>query len=282
MLLLLTIACGELGPEPVEGETAAAPDSGDSGGDSGRDSGEDSGDTGVVEVVRTLRLGIPSYAAPGTAEWEGFVVGAAATDGFVILNPDSGPGSNIDETYVTASADARARGVRVLGYVPTTYGTRDPEHVDGDVNQYTTWYNVDGVFFDEVSSDCEAFAAWYAARAAAANGLVSSGDALVVYNPGAITCAEHLDGADVIVVAEDRMAQLTRFVAAEWMAAYPPERFMFLAYDAPGVDLGQNLKFVHDQGIGWTYITDDRPRDPWDELPTYWDAEVAAVVEFVE
>lgn len=282
MLLLLTLACGEPADTGPDADSGGATDTDTAGGDSGGGDSADTDDTGGVEPVRTLRLGIPSYANAGTAEWTGFVEGAAATDGFVIVNPDSGPGSTIDEAWLTSVEEARALGVTVLGYVPTGYGTREADAIDGDVNQYTTWYGVDGIFFDEVGEDCEGLAGWYAERAAAADALVSSGDALVVMNPGLVTCAAYLDAADVLVVAEDRLALISDFEPAAWMASYGPERFMFLAYDAAGADLGQTLKFVHDASIGWTYITDDRPRNPWDELPTYWEAEVSAVVEFVE
>lgn len=281
-MLLLTLACGEPGATGPGSDSAAVADNDTGQADSGAADSGDSGDSGGAEPVRTMRLGIPGYAYAESAEWEGFVEGAEATGGFVIVNPDSGPGSTIDEAWVAAVAAARERGVVVLGYVPTGYGTREAESVDADVNQYTTWYDVDGIFFDEVGEECEALAGWYVERAAAADALVSSGDAFVVLNPGLLTCAAYLDAADVLVVAEDRLAQISDFEPADWMAEFGPERFMFLAYDAPGSDLGQTLKYVHDAGIGWTYITDDRPRNPWDELPSYWEAEVSAVIEFVE
>lgn len=281
MLLLFILACtGEFPDSGVD--TGRAVDSGPQDSDTEQEESGHTGDSDSGVPALTLRLGIPNQTEPGSEVWEGFVTGAEATGGFVVLNPDSGPGSVLDADWLAAVEAARARGVRVLGYVPTTLGTRDAESVDGDVNQYTTWYDVDGIWFDEVPADCGSLAPWYAERARAADALVSGGDAFVVLNPGKISCEDYLEAADVLVVAYDRLPQITDFVAPTWMAGHGRERFMFVAYDAPGSDLGQTLKFVHDAGIGWTVVTDDRPRDPFDALPTYWESEVAAVTEFVE
>lgn len=276
MTCLLVVACS------TSAEDSAGPgDTTDSGSvdtaDSGGSDTADTGDTGNVVLPGDLRLAIPAYAYPGSEAWAGFVAGAVATGGFMVMNPASGPGSVIDEVYVSAVAEAQAQGVLVLGYVPTGYGLREADEVDGDVNQYAFWYGVDGIFFDEVASDCPAFAPWYAERAEAANGLDADGDAFIAYNPGVITCADYLDAADVLVVAEDQLGNLHNFEAADWMADVDPGRFWLLAHDTSASVLGDALQWVRDNGIGWVYLTNDRMPNPWDALPSYWDEEVGAV-----
>ena len=128
-----------------------------------------------------------------------------------------------------------------------------------------------------MASDCPTFAPWYAERSAAADVLDADGDAFIAYNPGVITCADYLDAADVLVVAEDQLGYLHNFEAAEWMAAYDPGRFWLLAHDTGASVLGDTLQWVRDNGIGWVYLTNDRMPNPWDALPSYWDEEVAAV-----
>ncbi len=277
LAVLFTVGCstavGDSGGSADSEDTGTGGDAGDSG---DTDSG-DTGDTGEEVLPGDLRLAIPAYAYPGSAAWNGFVAGAAATGGFIVANPASGPGSVIDEAYVTGVAEAQALGVPVLGYVPTAYGLREADEVDGDVNQYAFWYGVDGIFFDEVAQDCPTFAPWYAERAAAADALDADGDAFIAYNPGVLTCADYLDAADVLVVAEEQLGYLSDFEAAAWMADYDPGRFWLLAHDTSAPVLGETLQWVRDNGIGWVYLTNDRLPNPWDALPSYWDEEVAAV-----
>ncbi len=39
------------------------------------------------------------------------------------------------------------------------------------------------------------------------------------------------------------------------------------------------LRQAHERRLGWIYITDDRGNNPWDRLPSYWDAEVKELLE---
>ena len=273
MILSLLLACTAPAPTDTAEPTDTAPE--DTGGDTAADTGADTADTGEL-ADRGLRLGIPSYAHPTSVDWPLFVAGAAATGGFVIINPSSGPGGVVDAAYVTAVVEAQAQGVVVIGYVATTYGDKTAGQVDTEIGRYVDWYGVDGIFFDEVSSDCTTWASRYAARAGTANTLLGH-DAWIVYNPGVITCAEYLDAADVLVVVEGARFELLEWAAEPWMADYRPERFAYLGYEVPSQYLGETLSAVVAQGVGFVYVTDGRPPNPWLQTPRYWDEEVAAV-----
>lgn len=276
MTFLLILAC--IAPpaadsaEPVE--PAPADDDGDTAADTAGDTA-DTADTGPLDDLG-LRLGIPSYAHPSSEDWPRFVAGAAATGGFLVINPSSGPGGVVDAAYVTAVIEAQAQGAVVIGYVATTYGDKTAGQVDTEVGRYVDWYGVDGIFFDEVASDCATWASFYATRAGVVDAALGR-DAWIVYNPGILTCAEYLDSADVLVVAEGARHELLEWAAASWMADHRPERFAYLGYDVPSQYLGETLAAVVAQGVGFVYATDGKIPNPWLQTPTYWDAEVAAV-----
>lgn len=39
----------------------------------------------------------------------------------------------------------------------------------------------------------------------------------------------------------------------------------------------EEVEKAKEAGIGWIYVTDDVLPNPWDTLPSYWEAEIAAI-----
>jgi hypothetical protein len=74
----------------------------------------------------------------------------------VILNPASGPGAKRDPTYVNVVSDFRKAGGKVLGYISTQYARRDISLIERDLRTYLAFYEVDGVFLDEMSGSKDA------------------------------------------------------------------------------------------------------------------------------
>ena len=77
---------------------------------------------------------------------------------YVVLNPDSGPGTVSYSTFVTKVAAARSQGATVVGYVDTGYGGRALASVKTDIDRYRAWYGVNAFFFDQTPYDCSAIA----------------------------------------------------------------------------------------------------------------------------
>jgi hypothetical protein len=69
-----------------------------------------------------------------------------------VINPHNGPGDFKDTTYATEVLKLQSAGITVLGYTFTNYGQRGINLIFQDINKYTLWYNVDGIFFDEVAN----------------------------------------------------------------------------------------------------------------------------------
>lgn len=68
---------------------------------------------------------------------------------FALVNPNSGPGTSTDPTYVDLCALLGASGIRTVGYVSTLWGERSEATILSEIDAYHDWYGVEGVFFDE-------------------------------------------------------------------------------------------------------------------------------------
>jgi hypothetical protein len=182
----------------------------------------------------------------------------------VIVNPDSGPGAREGRAYSRAVRALQAAGIRVLGYVPTSYGGRPLTDVLADVRRYLAWYGVDGIFFDEASSDA-ALLPYYRALGRAARG---PGGATVVLNPGVPPAAGYFDVADVVVTFEGTHAGYASAMETtpDWLRRMRPDRVAHLVYDATRA---QALDAVADASAGYVYVTSGAMPNPWRSLPTY-------------
>jgi hypothetical protein len=189
----------------------------------------------------------------------------------VVVNPDSGPGAGEGRAYAEAVRTLQAAGIRVLGYVPTTYGARPLADVLADVRRYLAWYRVDGIFFDEASSDA-ALLPYYHALSRQARG---GADRLVVLNPGVPPAAGYFDLADVVVTFEGPYAGYGAAMAAtpDWLARMRPDRVAHLIY---GATRAEALDAATDAAAGYVYVTSGAMPNPWRSLPTYLDAEEEA------
>ena len=175
---------------------------------------------------------------------------------------------------------SQAAGLTILGYVHTSYGARPDAEIKAEIDAYATWYLVDGIFFDEASTDC-ARQGYYAGLTAYARQRTSSHRAVrTALNPGTQTNECYLSVADVIVTFEgDATTYQRSYAAPSWVANYPHSRFWHLVYN---VSTAQQMRTIvqlsKERGAGWVYVTPDTLPNPWDTLPTgsYWSGELAA------
>jgi hypothetical protein len=212
---------------------------------------------------------VPAYVPPH--ELAALAAGARRPR-MVILNPDSGPGAEERRAYGEAVRTLQAAGIRVLGYVPTTYGGRSLANVLADVRRYLAWYEVDGIFFDETSSDA-ALLPYYRALSQRARG---DAGRVVVFNPGVPPDAGYFELADVVVTFEGTYAGYADAMAAapEWLRRMRPDRVAHLVY---GATRAEALDGVAGSAAGYVYVTSGAMPNPWRSVPAYLREEEEAV-----
>lgn len=195
------------------------------------------------------RAFIPAYVPPAQLITLSRIPGAGS---FVILNPQSGPGAAAQPAYREAVEALHAAGWRVLGYVPTGYGSRPAAAVRDDASRYTAWYGVDGIFLDEVAASAEQLPYYQALR--------TDLHGLLAINPGIVPDRGYVAVADLIVTYEGPFAGYARAVA-ETPTWLPRDRTVHLVYDVPA---GSALTVA---GGGYSYATAATMPDPWSTIP---------------
>ena len=226
--------------------------------------------------TETQNVAIPSYFYPG-ALWTQ-IEHALPEDSVAIINPSSGPGSSIDQSYVAQVDEGQSAGLTVLGYVHTDYGRRSSAVVRSEIDKYYSWYGVDGIFLDEGSTDCSHAASYYKDL----YDYVHNRSGKVVVNPGTQTNECFMDVADVVVNFEDTYAnyRAESYSQPEWVSEYPPTRFWHLVHAAPTTaDMQEAVGLSKERNAGFVYVTSDTLPNPWDTLPAFLSDEQKAVQE---
>jgi hypothetical protein len=195
------------------------------------------------------------------------------------MNPFNGPGNSLDANYVSAVNSLRAAGGRVIGYVHTSYTARPIEQVINDINRYKSWYNVDGIFVDEMANTGPAERLNYYRDI---YNHVKSIDPnwQVMGNPGTTTLEQYLTWptADRLMVFENVGATYPGYVPSSWNFKYDRSKFVHLVHtESSSADALSHLNLAVQRNAGGIYITDDILPNPWNRLPNYWDSLVDAV-----
>ena len=225
---------------------------------------------------------VPAYFYPagaGLDGWNRLARDAGSINIEAILNPASGPGTSPDPTYVAVVDKLRTAGGHVFGYVSTRYGDRELTAVKNDIDNYLSFYNINGLFIDEMANSEERLP-YYEKLYQYIKGVHS--DFKVIGNPGmAYTLEGYLRAADTLVIFEGSLALYGNFrpmVIAPWVANYPRQRFANIVYGATSAtDLMQALDRAGHTRAGSVYITDGRLPNPYQGLPNYWGHKVAAI-----
>jgi len=228
-----------------------------------------------------VTLLVPAYFYPSSqrrADWTRLAEAARSVPLEVILNPASGPGPRRDPNYVAVLEPLRRSGARILGYVDSDYGRRPLAVVEQDLRTYRRFYEIDGVFIDQMANTLGAVDYYRAIRR-----LVREIDPRfkVVGNPGTYTLQEYLDTADTLVTFEGPARDFAGYdprTARPWTAGHPARRFAAIVYGVPTPSDGSvALSRAIRSGAGSIYITDQKMPNPYLGLPPYWADQVAAV-----
>jgi hypothetical protein len=215
------------------------------------------GDRGSDGAGRCRMLLVPAYVPPEAI----LELARAVRPGLIVINPASGPGAAPQVAYRAAVRQVQAGGGRVLGYVPTGYGARDPGQVGADIDRYASWYGTDGIFLDEVAPGPDRLP-YYRELAAHVR---APGERLVVLNPGTVPDRAYFDIADVVVTFEGAYGEYAP--PPDWIRALPAERVAALVYGASREQAADVLD--GSDYAGYVYVTSGTLPHPWGTVPAY-------------
>ena len=244
------------------------------GGDASAGSAGTGGDGSGGQAAATNGCIVPLYTDPSDSTWDTIVQAKqahAGVDVVAIVNPSNGPGNGVDTASVHERHRRKLYGAPVSCRSATCRPTT-PKRGQTAVNADTdTWHAsypaVQGIFFDEqsVTPGDEAF---YAAVAAHAK---TQGLTLTVGNPGTGVPNSFLTALDVMLSYESAgtpaLASLKQYGAHR-------EQFGIIPY-AASFDAAYVKAAA--QSVRYVYITNDDLPNPWDTLPSYFDALLGAL-----
>lgn len=226
---------------------------------------------GQVIPVDHSKTGImyPLFGLPGQT-WDDMISYRKAHPSLpwiAVINPQNGPGgpNYVFETYVEKMKDAN---IQVLGYVSTYWSAAPLETVKADIDKYKEYFNVDGIFLDEMSNKPEDVEHYREITAYAK----SVGMKYVVGNTGTDASPDYLGVVDNIVISEG-YGEPTLSRLAGWHVPHGRENFSYMAYNRNTVDpqyIATSTYFA-----SYIYVTDDYLPNPYDKLPSHFDTLLA-------
>jgi hypothetical protein len=223
----------------------------------------------VADAATLAGIIVPLYTYPG-AMWDTVI--EAKNDHtdvpiVAIVNPASGPGGSKDSNYVSGINKLKDAGVIVIGYVSTSYASRSLTAVEGDIDKWDSWYNVEGIFFDEQTN----WAGKESYYTQAGDYAESKGLDFTVGNPGANSIPSYLSTVDVVLIYESpSLPDLDNY--DQW-DSYDNSQLGMIPYGVKSLP----TSWIQDaiKGLGWIYVTGDVLPNPWDSLPSYFGDMVA-------
>ena len=209
-----------------------------------------------------MKVIVPAYFYPGPI-WDTLLQSNAEVVSDVIINPDSGPGDQINEDYAEVVRQCKKRGLGVLGYVATSYGKKRIEGAFQEIDQFFKWYAVDGIFLDEVAAQAEDVTYYLT--------LYNSIQGKVVLNHGTVPDESYTAAGDVLVIFESGFQAHGAQEFPLWVKKSPRNRKCQIVTACGAKQMMKALR-KSAANSGYVYVTDDVEPNPYDVLPSYWGA----------
>lgn len=220
----------------------------------------------AVPAEKTTGVIVPLYTDPPSTYWDKLIDVKTLhpqVPMIVIINPDNGPGNFINENYTAVIQKMKSTGIIVLGYIFTDLGKRDHTAVVKDVDKYKTWYNVNGILFDQMAT-AAGKEGYYKNLSDYAK---SQGLSFTVGNPGTAIPESYVGIVDNMITYENAGLPILQSLDG-WHLKYNKKEFSITSYDV--VALNQSYVINASKYVGYIYISDRNLPNPWDSLPSYF------------
>jgi Spherulation-specific family 4 len=233
---------------------------------------------------------VPAYFSPGTGGannvgdgWTQMADAAHVINLTAIFNPNNGPvpGPDPNPDYVNAITALESAGGHVVAYVPTAFGTRPLSAVEADIQTYLAQYGglIGGFFIDQMTTGTSGLSYYHSLYTY----IKALGSSLQdIGNPGSITDSGYLApatrAADTLVTFENYASNYPAYTPPPWAFQYPSSAFGNILHTQPSVaGMLADVALARGNHVGDFFETDLSLPNPYQQLPSYWDQEVAAL-----
>jgi len=201
-----------------------------------------------------VKVLVPLYVYPGAA-WDAVAAGASSVFTVAIINPNSGPASSPDSSYVTYMQKLHDAGVDMVGYVHTSYGTRAIADVQAEINTYATQYPLlKGIFLDEGSPDVSVLSYYTTLYDYI---LSMPGWTYDIINPGVVPDAGYLTASTMIVSFENYGTDVATATAPSIAQCSNKDQFAAIAHTVTAGSMDSIIdSLMSADYFGYIYVTD--------------------------
>src|SRR6058998_2596387 len=215
---------------------------------------------------------IPLYTYPTDGSWAATLQARNAHPNvpiIAVINPSNGPGGSSDSNYVQGVKNFQAAGIIVIGYVATGYAAQLISSLESQIISYKTWYSVNGIFFDEMTS-VPGNENYYSTL----NTYVKSlGMTMTMGNPGTSVPSSYIGILDSLCIFEQGGLPTLSYLSS--YSGHPKSNFAYIGLSVS--TLNTSYEVSSSNYVQWIYITDAGGGNPYDVLPSYFMNEVAAL-----
>src|SRR2546427_3506757 len=215
---------------------------------------------------------IPLYTYPTDGSWAATLQARNAHPNvpiIAVINPSDGPGGSSDSNYVQGVKNFQAAGIIVIGYVATGYASQLISSLESQIISYKTWYSVNGIFFDEMTS-VPGNENYYSTL----NTYVKSlGMTMTMGNPGTSVPSSYIGTLDSLCIFEQGGLPTLSYLSS--YSGHPKSNFAYIGLSVSS--LNTSYEVSSSNYVQWIYITDAGGGNPYDVLPSYFMNEVAAL-----
>ena len=184
-----------------------------------------------------------------------------------VINPANGPGEAIDNEIAAEVLQLQAAGITVLGYTFTNNCQRPiTDGISEDIDKYREWYNVDGIFYDELNCQ-EADLEYVETLDELAN---SRGALFTIGNPGTGIPESFIGILDNYIIYEDRGLPALSLIE-ERTFGLDKRHFSITAFGVPETEINSDYILALSELVQYIYITDDDLPNPYDTFSSYID-----------
>jgi len=208
---------------------------------------------------------VPLYLPPGTG-WDSLVqakISHPTVPILAIINPLNGSGQVQNPDYVQGVQNLQSNGITVLGYVYTNYAARNSTEVVNEIVEYKRFYNVTGIFFDQMSY-VAGNETYYKNLDTIAKSL---GITLTIGNAGVDTVPSYVETVDNIVTYDNATLPTIQYLDG-WHKNFTKNNFSIIAFGVNSLD--KSFVTHASSFVEYMYITNGSLPNPFDSVPSYF------------
>ena len=242
---------------------------------------------GCVPLTDNLKILIPLYSYPNWYDdnytWQKLIDlknRYKECEIIAIVNPNNGVFDSKNSDYERGIKDLINAKIKVVGYVYTSYGSRDKDDVKSNIDAWANIYKSDGVsgiFFDEVSTNKDDLNYYQDISNYAREKELN----FIILNPGITTDQIYIDSniANIVVSYENDYNSFTNNPPSKYNKPSQNTKLSLLIYEMDKNRVKELAKKAREHKFKYIYFTEDgTDGNPWDSISKYLEDEIKEAI----